>query len=218
LNVFFWAMDEQMNSTLKQVIYVLVFVSQFLCGLATVTSASRMLFAFSRDGGVPGASAALAKVSPKRRVPVASIWSAAILATLFVWFTSAITIAGTPAYSIVVSCTVIFLFLSFTIPIALGLVTIGGEKWPHMGPWNMGKNAFRVVAVLAILAMGLLFTIGIQPPNNFALPITVGFLVLSLLIWVAFENRRFQGPPIGDMIAEREAAIRAAEEAVGEAG
>ncbi len=217
-NVFFWAMDEQMNSTLKQVIYVLVFVSQFLCGLATVTSASRMLFAFSRDGGVPGASAALAKVSPKRRVPVASIWSAAILATLFVWFTSAITIAGTPAYSIVVSCTVIFLFLSFTIPIALGLVTIGGEKWPHMGPWNMGKNAFRVVAVLAILAMGLLFTIGIQPPNNFALPITVGFLVLSLLIWVAFENRRFQGPPIGDMIAEREAAIRAAEEAVGEAG
>ena len=62
---------------------------------------------------------------------------------LFVWVTSAITIAGTPAYSIVVSCTVIFLFLSFAVPIALGLVTIGGPKWPKMGPWNMGVGAYR---------------------------------------------------------------------------
>ena len=215
-SVFFWAMDAQMNPVVRDVLYVLIFVCQFLCGLATVTSVSRMLFAFSRDGGIPGASAALAKVSPRRRVPVASIWTAATLATLFVWFTSAITIAGTPAYSIVVSCTVIFLFLSFTVPIALGLVTIGGEKWPHMGPWNLGVNRFRIVAVLAILAMCLLFFIGVQPPNAYALPITIGFVVLALLIWLAFERRRFQGPPMGDVIAAREGAIRAAEEAVGE--
>lgn len=217
-NVFFWAMDAQMNPVLETVLYGLVFVSQFLCGLATVTSASRMLFAFSRDGGIPGASGALAKVSPKHRVPVASIWASAILATLFVWFTSAITIAGTPAYSIVVSCTVIFLFLSFTVPITLGLVTIGGEKWPKMGPWNMGIPMYRLIAVLSILAMALLFFLGIQPPNDYALPITVGFLILSLVIWVAVENRRFQGPPIGDVIAARQAAIKAAEEAVGENG
>ena len=30
-----------------------IFIAQFLCGLATVTSASRMIFAFSRDGGLP---------------------------------------------------------------------------------------------------------------------------------------------------------------------
>jgi amino acid transporter len=215
-NVFFWAMDAQMNAVVRDVLYVLIFVCQFLCGLATVTSVSRMLFAFSRDGGIPGASAALARVSPRRRVPIASIWTAATLATLFVWFTSAITIAGTPAYSIVVSCTVIFLFLSFTVPIALGLVTIGGEKWPHMGPWNLGITRFRIVAVLSILAMCLLFFLGVQPPNAYALPITVGFVVLALVIWVAFERRRFQGPPMGDVIAAREGAIRAAEEAVGE--
>lgn len=215
-NVFFWAMDEQMNTGVKEVLYAAIFVAQFLCGLATVTSASRMLFAFSRDNGIPGASAPLAKVSPKHRVPVASIWAAAILATLFVWFTSAITIAGTPAYSIVVSCTVIFLFLSFTVPIALGLVTIGGEKWPRMGPWAMPVGAFKGIAVLCILAMGLLFFIGVQPPNDYALPITLGFLAVSLVIWVAFENRRFQGPPVGDMIELRQQAIREAERAVGE--
>ena len=48
---------------LKEFVYLVVFVAQLLCGLATVTSASRMIFAFSRDGGLPG-SKALAKVSP----------------------------------------------------------------------------------------------------------------------------------------------------------
>ena len=214
-NVFFWSMNAQMNHGVRDVLYVLIFLCQFLCGLATVTSVSRMLFAFSRDGGIPGASKALAKVSPKRRVPVAAIWTSATLATLFVWFTSAITIKGTPAYSIVVSCTVIFLFLSFTLPIGLGLFTIGGPKWPHMGPWDMGIVRFRVVAVLSIVAMALLLFIGVQPPNNYALPITIGFVVLALVVWVAFERRRFQGPPMGDVIAAREAAIEAAEAAVG---
>ena len=42
--------------------------------------------------------------------------------------------------------------------------------------------------------------------------------MLALVIWLLFERRRFQGPPRGDIIEAREAAIRAAEEAVGEKG
>ena len=215
-NVFFWAMDAQMNPTLKVMLYIAIFISQWLCGLATVTSASRMLFAFSRDGGIPGASKALATVNPTLRTPVAAIWTASVLSVLFVSLTSAITIAGTPAYSIVVSCTVIFLFLSFSLPIALGLMTIGGPKWPTMGPWNIGIGTYKVVASLSLVAMAVMFFIGIQPPNDWALEITLGFIVLALVIWVVFENRRFQGPPIGAEIAKRQAAIAAAESAVGE--
>ena len=217
-NVFFWGMDSQVNPTMKQILYVLIFISQFLCGLATVTSVSRMIFAFSRDDGMPVGSKALATVSPKYRTPVKAIWTGAVLATLFVWLTSAITIAGTPAYSIVVSCTVIFLFLSFAVPIALGLFTIGGPKWPTMGPWNIGIGMYKVVAVLSILSMALIFFLGIQPPNDWALEISLGFIMLALVIWVLVENRRFKGPPIGDEIVARKAAIAAAEAAVGEKG
>ena len=215
-NVFFWGMDQQVNPTVKNILYVLIFISQWLCGLATVTSASRMLYAFSRDGGIPGASATLAKVSTLHRTPVAAIWTASILSILFVWFTSAITIAGTPAYSIVVSCTVIFLFLSFAVPIALGIVAIGGPKWPQMGPWNMGIGTYKVIAVLSLLAMVLLIVIGVQPPNDWALEITVGFIILSLIIWFAFENKRFKGPPIGDEIKRRQAEIAKREAKYGE--
>ena len=37
-----------------------------------------------------------------------------------------------------------------------------------------------------------------------------------LVMWVLVENRRFEGPPTGDRIAARKAAIAAAEAAVGE--
>ena len=156
------------------------------------------------------------KVSPKFRTPVAAIWTAAALSVLFVWGTSLVSIAGTSAYTIVVSCTVIFLFLSFTVPITLGVLAWGTPKWDRMGPWDMGRGIYTLFAVLSIISMILIFVIGIQPPNDWALYITVGFFILTAIVWFAFENRRFQGPPIGDMIAKRQAEIQAAEKAVGE--
>ena len=214
-NVFFWGFDERVSPVVKQIVYIVVFVAQLLCGLATVTSASRMIFAFARDRGLPG-STALSKVSPKYRTPVAAIWTAAALSVLFVWGTSLVSIAGTSAYTIVVSCTVIFLFLSFTVPITLGVLAWGTPKWDRMGPWDMGRGIYTLFAVLSILSMILIFVIGIQPPNDWALYITVGFFILTAIVWFAFENKRFQGPPIGDMIKKRQAAILAAEKAVGE--
>jgi amino acid transporter len=216
INVFFWAMDAQVNPIIKDILYLAIFVSQWLCGLATVTSVSRMIFAFSRDGGLP-ASKALSKVSPTYRTPVAAIWTGSILAVLFVWGSSLVSIGDTPVYTIVVSCTVIFLFFSFAIPITLGLFAWGTSKWDKMGPWNLGEGMFKLFAILSIVAMVLIFVLGIQPPNDWALYITVGFLIVTGIIWFAFENRRFRGPPIGDEVARRQAEIAAAEKAVGEA-
>ena len=207
-------MDAQVSPTIKQVIYGAIFISQFLCGLATVTSVSRMIFAFSRDGGLPF-SKALAKVSPAHRTPVNAIWTGAILAVLFVWGFSLISIGETPVYSIVVSCTVIFIFFSFVIPITLGLFTYGTAKWPKRGPWNMGRGWFSLFAILSIISMVAIFVIGVQPPNQLASEVTLGFLILTALVWFALENRRFQGPPIGDVIARRQKEIAAAEAALG---
>ena len=63
--------------------------------------------------------------------------------------------------------------------------------------------------------MILIFVIGVQPPNAMALNITIGFLVLTAIVWFAFENKRFKGPPIGDAIAQRQAEIAVAEKAFG---
>lgn len=54
------------------------------------------------------------------------------------------------------------------------------------------------------------------PPNDKAFWITSASAVLLMAVWFAVEQRRFQGPPIGEMIAQRQAAIHDTEEAIGE--
>ena len=216
--VFFGTMDAILPAWLKLVIYLAIFISQLLCGLATVTSASRMLFAFARDKGLPVGSTALAKVSPQYRTPVNAIWAVAILEIGYVFAAQFVSIGGTNLYTIVVNSTLVFLFLSFAIPLALAMFAYGGPKWPNPGPWSLGGGLYKLVTLLSLVGMGIIFYIAVQPPNDSVLYIVVGFLVLAGVLWVAVENRRFEGPPIGDQIAKRQAAIKAAEAAVGEKG
>jgi amino acid transporter len=205
-NVFFYVMDATIPPGLKYFLYAIISVAQFICGLATVTSASRMTFAFARDNGLPG-SRYLKTISPKYRTPVHAIWTSAALAVGFTSF------AG--AYSVAVAVTSIALYLSYAMPIAAGLFAYG-KSWKQMGPWDMGPS-FRIVAVLCIGIAGVIFYVGVQPPNDFSLKVLGGIAVLTILAWFGIENKRFKGPPIGDRIAARAAEIAAAEAAVGEA-
>lgn len=214
--VFFGTMDAILPPVLKDTIYFFIFIAQLLCGLATVTSASRMLFAFARDEGVPVGSKALASVSPRYRTPVTAIWTSSILCILYVFAAQFVSIGGTNLYTIVVNSTLVFLFLSFIIPILAGMLAYGGPKWPTPGPWAMSAGVFKLVCVLALLGKGVIFYIAIQPPNDKVLWIVLGFIALAAVLWVTVENRRFQGPPTGERIAARKAAIAAAEAAVGE--
>ncbi len=215
--MFFGTMDAILPAGLKTVLYLGIFIAQLLCGLATVTSASRMLFAFSRDDGVPGASKALATVSPKYRTPVAAIWTSAVLCILYVLLALSIKLDGTSIYVIVVNSTLVFLFLSFTIPLVAGLFAYGTSKWQNPGPWAMSAGVYKLVTVLAIVGMAVILFIAVAPPNERVLYVILGFVALALVVWFAVENRRFQGPPIGDAVKARAAAIKAAEKAVGEA-
>lgn len=201
--VFFATLDAVLPVALKQILYALIFVCQFLCGLATVTSASRMIYAFARDGGLP-ASNLLKRVNPGYRTPVAAIWTAAVISVAFTLYT--------PAYATIVSVTVIFIFLSYGLPVIAGFFAYG-RSWTRMGPWDMGP-AYRVVAVLAALAIALIFYLGVQPPNQAALWITLVFLAITAVVWFGFERRRFKGPPVGDEVARRQAQIEAAERAL----
>lgn len=187
-NVFFGTMDEVVPSGLKMVLYAAILVSQFLCGLATVTSASRMIFAFARDGGLP-ASGALKKVHATLKTPVAAIWTAAIIAVAFTMYT--------PAYTTIVSVTVIFIFISYGMPIALGGLAYG-KTWTNMGPWDMGP-VYRLVALLVVIAAAVILYLGVQPPNDAALMITLVFLALTAVVWFGFEKRRFKGPPVAKL-------------------
>jgi amino acid transporter len=215
--VFFETMNAILPGWLKTLIYLGILITQFLCGLATVTSASRMLYAFSRDGGMPVGSDSLATVSTTWRTPVNAIWTSTVLAILYVFLAQFISIGGTNIYTIVVNSTLVFLFLSFIIPIVLGMLAFGTAKWPNAGPWNLGAGVFKLVSLLSIVGMAIIFFIAIQPPNDKVLWIVLGLIALLIVLWFAVESRRFKGPPVGEEIKRRQAEIAKKEAAFGEA-
>jgi len=189
-NVFFWVMDKLFPVPLKIALYVGIGLAQLLCGLATVTSASRMTYAFARDGGLPF-SKALRSVSPAHKTPAVAIWTVAIISTAFTVYT--------PVYSTITAVCTIFLYISYGLPIALGLFAYG-RTWTTMGPFSLG-GFYRPVAAICILGCALVLAIGTAPPNEKALPITAGALLLSVLVWFGGLRRVFQGPP--DAILEK---------------
>jgi amino acid transporter len=206
-NVFYWLMGgSPMPSALKALLYVGIVLSNYLCALAGLTSLSRMIFAFARDGGFP-ASKFLRFVSPAHRTPVNAIWVGAVLAFLSTLYT--------PAFLTLASGCAVFLYLSYAMPVAAGLLA-EGKTWTTKGPFQLGiwSKPFGIIAVLGAL---LLYFIGVQPPNDNLLWYTAGLLVIMAVIWFGAARTRFPGPPIGDIIARRQAEIAAAEKAVGEA-
>ncbi|WP_284257966.1 amino acid permease [Acidocella aquatica] len=201
---FFWIMNV-VPPAWKLVLFVAIAIAQYLCGLATVTSASRMVFAFSRDGGLPG-SKFLRRVSAKYRTPVHAIWMVSILSVAFTIYA--------PVYTTIAAVCVIFLYISYLLPIIAGLIAYR-RSWTVMGPFDVGKM-YPVFAILAIIGAAVLLYIGVQPPNQQALTVTLGVIGLTVIVWFGIERRRFQGPPVGDMIKRRQMEIKAAEAAVGE--
>jgi amino acid transporter len=182
---FVWICGAVLPRPLALALFAGIALAQYLCGLATVTSASRMLYAFARDGGVPF-SAALRRVNPTFRTPVAAIWTVAGLSVLFTVYT--------PVYSTITSVCVLFLYLSYVLPAALGLWAYG-RTWTAMGPWDLGRW-YRPLALVCVLGCAGLFVIGVQPPNEKALWIVPGLALVLAAGWFGWERRRFPGPPV----------------------
>ena len=207
-NVFFNLLSGLAVPTpLKDLLYICIVLSNYLCALAGVTSTSRMIFAFSRDGGLPGHKI-WRHVSPAHRSPVAAIWLAALLAFLSTLYS--------PAFGALAAGCAMFLYVSYAMPILAGIFA-EGKSWTEFGPFRLGAWS-KPIALLGILGTLVVIFIGIQPPNNILINYGLGLIVLMLVLWFAVARRHFPGPPIGAAaVAARAAEIAAEEHAVGEA-
>jgi amino acid transporter len=188
---------------LKLVIFISM-SGQIYCSTACMTSTSRMLFAFSRDGAVPG-SKLWAKVNangtPRNAVLLGA--AAGVVLTLPALYKSPL---GVPtAFYAVVSIGVLGLYLAFAIPIWLRWKA--GDAWKP-GPWNLGSKYkwMSLVAVGEIAVTSVYFILPFAPAGvpfaddftwtlvNYA-PIVLGLLLLFLWIWWhASVKNWFTGP------------------------
>ncbi|MSR80747.1 MAG: amino acid permease [Gemmataceae bacterium] len=178
-------LEQNLPGWLETIAYVAILVAQYFCGMATITSASRMVFAFARDGGLP-ASQWLRQVRPGSQVPANAVWVVAIGSVLFT--------AYADVYATITAACTIFLYLSYVLPTFLGLMA-HGRSWTAMGPWQVGIW-FKPLAILSIVGSLGLLVIGTQPPSEKAGYVVIAFLFILVLMWLISARKSFKGPPV----------------------
>ncbi|MBN9690084.1 MAG: amino acid permease [Verrucomicrobia bacterium] len=179
-----WTMKQALPAGLAWVLLAAIVAAQYLCGLAALTSASRMTFAFARDGGLP-VSGWLRQVDRRTQSPSVAVWTSAVISALLIVLLR---------YETIAAIGTVFLYLSYVLPVAAGFLAYGG-RWRKFGPWQLGA-AYRPLALVAVLGCLFLLVIGVQPPNHQAVPILGGTALLMIAVWFGLERRRFRGPPV----------------------
>ena len=154
---------------------VMLFITvgaQLYCGMSSITSASRMLYAFSRDGATPGHR--LWRRLNSQRVPVYAVWAIAVLAFLCA-FPAYFGTNGVVAYVAVTSIATIGLYIAYAIPIFLRLRA--GDSW-EPGEWNLGRW-YKPIGWIAVVWVAFISVLFIMPTVPAGIPFKHGFTWLS---------------------------------------
>src|SRR5579885_3283376 len=158
---------DSLGTHTAEVMLFITVMAQLYCGMSSITSASRMMYAFSRDGAVPGHT--LWRRLNAQRVPVYSVWAIAVLAFLCAfpaYFSKDIGVgAGYVAYAAVTSIATIGLYIAYALPIYLRLRA--GDAWVP-GEWNLGRwyKPIGWIAVVWVAFISVLFILPLAPSGT----------------------------------------------------
>jgi amino acid transporter len=198
---------QAMDSKWVGIVLLISTAGQLFCTTACQTSASRMLFAFSRDRAVPGHQL-WSKVNANRVPANAVIVTAALAALLTLPALVEVDINGAPvpvAFFAVVSIGVVGLYLCFAVPIYYRWKA--GDAFP-VGKWNL-RGHHRWMAPLALAEIVSTSIVAMFPTSlggvpwdasfewkfvNYTPIVVFGVLFLLWLYWHLSVKKWFTGP------------------------
>ncbi|GAB3689920.1 amino acid permease [Angustibacter aerolatus] len=164
-------------------------VAQFFCGMASVTANSRMSFAFSRDGALPG-SRLWAKVNPRTGTPTNSIWLCVVCSVVL----TLPALKSLVAYFAVTSIAVIGLYIAYVVPVYLRRTN------PDFVPgrWNLGRWS-AVIGWIAVVWVVFIVVLFMLPPAspvnsstfNYAPVAVVVVLLIATVMWFVRGRKHF---------------------------
>jgi amino acid permease (GABA permease) len=169
--------------------------AQLFCGMSSVTANSRMIYAFSRDGALPG-SQFWHKVNHRTRTPTNAIWLAAVGALIlglpYLW--------NSEAYAAVTSIATIGLYIAYVSPTYLRLRQ--GAAFQR-GPWHLGRWSYPVgiMACIWVAFITILFMLPTASPihwSNFNYTIVAVLVVIGFagIYWLVSAKNWFTGPRV----------------------
>jgi amino acid transporter len=199
-------------------ILIIAVIGQLFCGMSCMTSSSRMMYAFSRDGAVPGWKL-WSKVNAKR-IPFNAVIAVAVLALILTLPALKGNKDGiTVAFTAVVSIGVIGLYIAYIIPIFLR-VRMGDRFEP--GPWNLGRH-YKWLGIVAITEVIIVVVIGFNLPFsssgvpweddfewslfNYTPVVTGGVFAIVGIWWLVSARHTFKGPRTTVEDLDKEVAV-----------
>jgi amino acid transporter len=166
---------------------VLAAMAMWFCGLGTVTSCSRVIYAFARDGGMPY-SEKLKQVSTGHHTPTVAIWFTVICAFLALLpiFVEA------HAYDVVTSISTIAFYFAYTTPVFLSWR--GHYVTPLVkGPWHLGRFSHGINLVAIVWTVFICAIISVA--NDMMAGKTMVVVLAFLTFWYFWKERhRYAGP------------------------
>jgi amino acid transporter len=209
VNPVLYILESRIGFILGTLLFAVIFVAQFFCSMSSVTSNSRMIYAFSRDGAVPGHNLwhSLNTGRTPRNAILLSVVCAFILAVP--------SVVDFVAYLAVVSIATICLYIAYVLPIFLRQFSTEFRT----GPWNLGAWSRLIgwIAVIWVVFISVLFLLPTATPItvtdfNYTIVIVPGLFVVITIWWLVSARHWFKGP----VIQGSEAELEAIEHAVGE--
>ncbi len=198
---------QALTSNVGGVVMVISTAGQFFCTVACMTSTTRMLFAFSRDGAVPGGK--YWSHLNANRVPVYGVIVSAVIALILTLPALVkVDIGGAPvpvAFFAVVSIGVIGLYVAFAIPIYYRWKA-GSNFTP--GGWTLGAK-YKWMCIVAIIEIVITSIVAMLPTSiggtpwysgfawkyvNYAILVVPGALILLWIYWHLSVKNWFTGP------------------------
>jgi len=175
------------------VLMVIIIGAMYFCGTFSVTSNSRMMYAFARDGGIPGHTF-FNKVSKQWRSPIRTVWLACTLSFIL----GLPSLGSSVAFAAATSIATIGLYISYGIPI---LLRIMNRQDFEKGPFHLGVFSIPV-AVIAVAWIAFITIVFILPQINPVNSQTLNYAVVAVGIvvaycigfWILSARKWFTGP------------------------
>ena len=186
---------DAVGSTGGKLLLLIAIGAQLFCGMASVTANSRMIYAFSRDGALPG-SRLWHQINPRTRTPTNAIWLAAGAAFLL----GLPYLVNAAAFFAITSIAVIGLFIAYVLPVYLRLRLGGGFE---AGPWSLGRWS-RPIGLVAVGWVAFISVLFMLPTTSPVTRSTFNYTPLAVLAvlgfaggwWLLSARKWFTGPKV----------------------
>jgi amino acid transporter len=191
INPVLYILESRLGYILGTLFFAVAVGAQFFCGMSSITTNSRMIYAFSRDGAVPFSD--LWHRLDSGRTPRNAI----ILAAVGAFILAIPTVFNFTAYIAITSIAVIGLYISYVLPILLRLF----KKDFQRGPWHLGNwsRPIGIIAVVWVIFISVLFMLPAANPItavtfNYTPIVVLGTLVILIIWWSVSVRHWFKGP------------------------